>query len=538
MHHGSRHRRSDAGRGRHESPHQTPTGNGSRGAKAVGATVALSLIAGVTTVVAAGAASDGRQVTSLSVSAIEDTYVYQEYPNVNRGSDTKLTAANQAQLHTRAYLKFSVTGVPDGAPDTKATLRLSSDRNQPGLVELHAVAATSWRQDTTTMRNAPAVGATVAVARPPAGQKSLEFDLSRVVTGNGTYSFALVAPEAGTTSAVYASEHGPDGPSLTVDWSGSAPSAAPSSPSAGSPTVRPGLPSMSPVRPTATASSVEPSPSSSGSSAPGAPAPAPSGATLFGSSLWVGDGSTTAGALARTEGKFGKLDVIRTYYSGMPKAWPGSAGVSGGPVSVSFKADPRTVVTGSLDAQLRSWFSTAPTDRTIWWTYYHEPEDDIERGAFTAAQYRAAWQHISALADRAGKPNLRSTLILMCYSLNSYSKRNWKDYYPGDAAIDVLGWDCYNRGVSKGQYYPASQVLGPPVSAARSVGKPWAIGELGSTLIAGDSGAGRAAWLRDVGSFSRQNGAQFVAYFDSTVGDDYRLLDAPSEQAWRGVVAG
>ena len=76
------------------------------------------------------------------------------------------------------------------------------------------------------------------------------------------------------------------------------------------------------------------------------------------------------------------------------------------------------------------------------------------------------------------------------------------------------------------------------MNAARSVGKPWAIGELGTKLIPGDSGAGRAKWLRDVGAYSRANGAEYVAYFDSTVGDDYRLLDAASQQAWREVING
>ena len=538
MHHGSRHRRSDSGRGRHEQS-QDRSRSGSRAAKAVGATVAVSLVAGVSAVVMAGAAGDKDPGTSLAASAVEDTYVYQEFPNTNRGADAKLTAANETTLHTRAYLKFDVTGVPAGATAGKASLRLSSDRNQPELVELHRVASTSWRQATTTMTNAPAMGETVAVARPAPKQKYLDFDLSGVVTGNGVYSFALVSPQAGTTAAVYASEHGVDGPTLNLDWGGGAPAPAPGRPA---PTTSapglPGLPSMSPVKPAPTSPST-PAPTSS---APGtAPAPGPvqpAGSTMFGSSLWVGDGSSTAGALARTQAKFGQLDMVRTYYSGLPQAWPGSAGITGGPVSVSFKAMPRDVLSGSQDAAISRWFQTAPTNRTIWWTYYHEPEDDIERGAFTAADYRAAWQHVAALADRAGKPNLRSTLILMCYSLNSYSKRNWQDYYPGAAAIDVLGWDCYNRGVAKGQYFSAAQVLGPVVAAAKSVGKPWGVGELGTKLIPGDSGAGRAAWLRDVGAYSRQNGAQFVAYFDSTVGDDYRLLDGPSQQAWREVVAG
>ena len=95
----------------------------------------------------------------------------------------------------------------------------------------------------------------------------------------------------------------------------------------------------------------------------------------------------------------------------------------------------------------------------MYWTYYHEPEDNIEAGAFTAAQYRAAWQRISSLALRANNPRLHATLILMCYTLTPASGRSFADYYPGDAYIDVLAWDCYNQVWAKGQYIaPADPV--------------------------------------------------------------------------------
>jgi hypothetical protein len=39
-------------------------------------------------------------------------------------------------------------------------------------------------------------------------------------------------------------------------------------------------------------------------------------------------------------------------------------------------------------------------------------------------------------------------------------------------------------------------------------------------------------------AFLSAHNAQFVTYFDSTVGADYRLLDAPSMAAWRAAVSG
>ena len=538
MGHGSRHRRPAQGRrhgrtqdGRQVAPTTSPRSSGSRAAKFVGATVALSLGAGVTAV-RAGAADTGSAPTSLRVSALADTYVYQEYPGENRGAATKLTASNQAKLHTRSYLKFTVQGVPAGVTP-KAHLLLSSDRNQPSAVELHAVADTGWNAMSMTMRNAPAVGAVVATAKPAARQTSLDFDLTGVVKGNGTYSFAMVAPEAGTVSAVFASEHGADGPALALDWSGAAGAPAPA-PSSAAPTTQPALPSMSPLPPSPTASS-KPAPTSTSSSAP---APAPAGGTLFGTSLWTGDGSNAAQALTRETTAVGRPDIVRTYYQGMPAAWPGSAGVSGGPVAVSFKAAPKDVMSGRLDGQFSNWFSTAPKDRPIYWSYFHEPENDVESGSFTTADYRAAWVHLSGLADRANNPQLRSNLILMCWTLQTGSHRNWQDYFAGASVIDTIGWDCYNKSFSKGSYGDPASMLGKAVATSKAAGVNWAVAELGSKMAAGDNGTGRAAWLTAIGSYARANGAAYITYFDSTVGGDFRLLDAPSKSAWRQVIAG
>ena len=538
MGHGSRHRRPAPGRrhgrtqdGRQVAPTTSPRRSGSRAAKFVGATVALSLGAGVTAVMA-GAADNGSAPTSLRVSANADTYVYQEYPGENRGAATKLTASNQAKLHTRSYLKFTVAGVPAGV-SPEAHLLLSSDRNQPSTVELHAVTDTRWNAMSMTMRNAPAVGGVVATAKPAARQKSLDFDLTGVVKGDGTYSFALVAPQADTVSAVFASEHGTDGPTLALDWSGPAGKPAPAPPSAG-PSTQPALPSMSPL-PT---SPSKPAPSSSHSSTAPAPAPAPLGSTLFGTSLWTGDGSSTTQALARETTAFGRPDIVRTYYTGMPKAWPGSAGVSGGPVAVSFKAAPKDVTSGRLDSQFASWFASAPKDRPIFWSYFHEPENDVESGSFTTADYRAAWVHLAGLADRANNPQLRSNLILMCWTLQSGSHRNWQDYFAGASVIDTIGWDCYNKSFSKGSYGDPATMLGKAVATSKAAGVNWAVAELGSKMASGDNGTGRAQWLTAVGSYARANGAAYITYFDSTVGGDFRLLDAASRNAWRQVIAG
>jgi hypothetical protein len=272
---------------------------------------------------------------------------------------------------------------------------------------------------------------------------------------------------------------------------------------------------------------------------PPAPTPVPpvvdptpiasSGSTLFGWAVPAGIPFSTA--YAQTVSTFGSPDVIRVYYPGLPGSWSGPAGETGKPVIVSFKALPQTILTGADDAALSAWFNAAPTDRTIWWSYYHEPEDNIAAGQFTAAQYRAAWVHIAALAAAANHPNLKATLILMCWTLSPSSGRTFTDYYPGPSVIDTLGWDCYSEGYKKGGYDTPASVFGNAVALSKSLGKPFGIGEWGSQMAVGDDGTGRAAFIDQSVAYLRGQGASFATYFDSNTGGTFVLNDSPSIHA-------
>jgi hypothetical protein len=258
---------------------------------------------------------------------------------------------------------------------------------------------------------------------------------------------------------------------------------------------------------------------------------------LVGANVQVQDGETWQQANSRADASYGPLQMHRVFYPDLPPPWPGSRAAGGDLTAVvSFKAAPRDILAGDHDEELTDWFQSAPRDRDVYWVYYHEPEDNIEGGEFTAAGYRDAWRHLARLAGTAGNDRLHATLVLMCWTLESGSGRDWRDYH-ADAAVAVLGWDCYNSGGQREGYYidPAERFAAAS-EVSRAVGKPWGIAEMGSELVAGDgSGQGRAAWLRQVGDHLRAHPYPplWVAYFDSTVGGDFRLRDRPSQQAWR-----
>jgi hypothetical protein len=263
--------------------------------------------------------------------------------------------------------------------------------------------------------------------------------------------------------------------------------------------------------------------------------------TKFGVTVQPRSGVSYASAYAAANNLNGGLESYRLFYPGGPRQ-PGAAGYGRIPVIVSFRYQPRDVLSGKHDAELAAWFRGASHAFPIYWVYSHEPENDIERHQFAATDYRAAWSHIRKIQRSTGRMDMKATLVLMCYTLNPISHRNWRDYYPGGDVIDVMAWDCYNWGqdASKPFYAPAADLFHNAVALSASLGKPFGIAETASPRVSGDgSGYGRAAWLRSLAAYLSQKHALFVCYFDvqKPGSIDFRLTDAPSRAAWRAIVS-
>jgi hypothetical protein len=221
-------------------------------------------------------------------------------------------------------------------------------------------------------------------------------------------------------------------------------------------------------------------------------------------------GETYSQAWSRDEREL-KPEIVRYFIPGTggPR-WPSQTGSM--PLVISFKLPPSQVLDGSHDAQLAAFFAATP--RLTYWSYWHEPEDDIARGAFTATAYRAAWTHIAAIARASGKP-LRATLILMGWSTTKASGRTWTDYYPGPNTVDVLAWDCYSVGTRD---TPAT-IYGTALDASMQAGKPWAIAETGVPSMkvpAAERKAKLAAMAKYLADAPQR--PEFVTYFDSDPG--------------------
>jgi hypothetical protein len=423
---------------------------------------------------------------SVTAHVAEDTYSVPNAKNRVTGAYAVTVAGDSGSDRRTTYLKFVVQAVPADALHVDATLRLTTGTHTvPGATVQVFAAASTWSQSSLTAANAPVLGSLLgsAAAAQVAGGRVL-VDVGAV--GNGTVSYAVSSRgPAGSSIPFVSSEGGAGSAQLTIAY-----------------TLPPSAPEL-------------------------------------GESVYR-DGLDWDSAVARSDAKYGRSAIDRVYYGGLPAPWPGTAGSIDRDVVVSFKADPRRVSSGALDATLTGWFGTAPTDREIYWSYFHEPEDQIAAGAFTAADYRAAWAHVAKLARASGNSHLHATLILMAWTLNPKSGRTFADYYPGSDVVDVLGWDAYALAAdaARGTYTDPATVFGPAVSVSQTTGKPFGFAEWGSVQAAGDAGARRAAWITASAGYQRTYGALWSTYFDSPVGAEYRLLDAPGIAAFRRLVAG
>jgi parallel beta-helix repeat protein len=255
------------------------------------------------------------------------------------------------------------------------------------------------------------------------------------------------------------------------------------------------------------------------------------GGPLFGTT------ANTLTALAQNTREFGHQAMVRTRYLGLPPAnvWTsGPDGTNDSAAIVSFNVLPSKILSGADNAALTRFFDNAPRNRTIYYSYYAEPEALITAHRFTMAQYQAAWKLIAAKAKAAHNPDLKSTLILRASDLASGSGINWKSYLPAGSIISVLSWDAYPAGTlptRNPQATAPAQFLGPAVAAAKSVHLPYGIA--GFALA---TATGRARWLEEVANYLMTNKALF-GVLAPAVAKTTELNDKASVAAWTAVVA-
>lgn len=151
---------------------------------------------------------------SVTFAAVADSYVDASKPTTNYGS--AVTLRFDASPVVVSYLRFTVTGVAGTV--SKVTLRLYANSSNSAGCSVASVADNTWGEKSITSANAPPLGAALATCGPLSSGTWKEIDLtaSGVVTGNGTFSFALSTTSSKATSL--GSRESSSGPQLVVTF--------------------------------------------------------------------------------------------------------------------------------------------------------------------------------------------------------------------------------------------------------------------------------------------------------------------------------
>jgi acid phosphatase type 7 len=156
------------------------------------------------------------QADTSTLGATHDTYTTQNDPDTPHGGNASLKV-NAAPAERRAFLRFTVSGIPDGSTEVGAVLRLRATTTSSAIFTAWSVAAT-WVQSTLTWNNQPALGTAVTARTGVTAGQYNDFDLSSHVTGNGTFAVAITSSSA--TQTWFDSRETTSGspPQLVVSW--------------------------------------------------------------------------------------------------------------------------------------------------------------------------------------------------------------------------------------------------------------------------------------------------------------------------------
>lgn len=134
---------------------------------------------------------------------LADAYVSQSSPDTaNNGSSFSVVGGSSNAK--QAFICFTVSGLPAGAVVGSAKLRLyvTNDSTTGGVIS--RISNTSWNESITSNTRPAIDGSLVTTLGAVSLNTIVDLDLTGVITGNGTYSFAISLPSANTNTVGYA----------------------------------------------------------------------------------------------------------------------------------------------------------------------------------------------------------------------------------------------------------------------------------------------------------------------------------------------
>jgi len=162
--------------------------------------------------------------TTIVFTPTNDAYVRSSTATTNYGTLTALKLRKSGSETLNTYLKFAVAGITGSIQSAKLRLYVTDASSDGGAVysvsNNYLGTSTAWVQGGLNWSNAPAIsGAALGSAGAVSVGQWVEQTVTSVVTGNGTYSFALTTTSSDLLS--YSAKEGSNKPELVIQTSGS-----------------------------------------------------------------------------------------------------------------------------------------------------------------------------------------------------------------------------------------------------------------------------------------------------------------------------
>jgi hypothetical protein len=178
--------------------------------------------------------------------------------------------------------------------------------------------------------------------------------------------------------------------------------------------------------------------------------------------------------------------------------------------------------------------------------YFHEVQDDYfgnpdkrdERAEPEA--YLAAYQQYRRMIDaHPARPLVTLEKNLMWFWQHYNAKKHggdWSVYIEDDDPADLISWDTYvfpGMPTAQGRYATADEFFRYPLAVWRRTGKPWAVGEIGTTVQDGSGPGAERDWDRGGTKFATWVRAiTAAASHPATIGAGYAGLPPARFVKW------
>jgi beta-mannanase len=418
---------------------------------------------------------------------VADSYVSATHPASAYGTSSRLSVDGSPTI--RSYLRFDVQ-LPSGATISAATLRLYTTSSSTSVgYSVSGVPDTAWSEAALTFNNAPALGLALGSSGPwsTTGYKGVALPAGALKLGPNSFAATTTSSSAKT----FSSREGTQKPQLVVDYSLPTTSSSPAPPQA---------PSHGPAVPASGAyfgAYANPDALNGQSRQEVLDVE-----TAIGRRLAVGHHyrSWTSGYnLTSTDQADEGWDVAN---GRIPLISQSDSGYSG---SINILD---AINDGSQDALIRSHadairsFGHPLLFRLFWemngdWNSYNESIASTPGTTDGAQKFIDAWRRVHGIFQQEGATNAGFVWCPDVSDKPRLPENHWTRYYPGDAYVDWVCADGYNRGTSASwSSWTGFDALFAPLYADYSQ-KPFLIAETGSVEAGGD----KAQWIRDAGAY-------------------------------------